>query len=134
VGIEKLQQESLRLGFTKSLLTSVHRSPLNGLKTTIQNNGIEYVHERSELLKNKKTENEMPYGGDNMENRFEEFVEETNQKLKELETMIRILQSELNSAKRETVKVNITNQDIKSSLGSTIKTVGDLVRKNGFKK
>ena len=59
---------------------------------------------------------------------------QTKNKLKELETMIRILQSELNSAKRETVKVNITNQDIKSSLGSTIKTVGDLVRKNGFKK
>jgi CRP-like cAMP-binding protein len=71
----------------------------------------------------------MTYGGDNIECRFEDFVEDTNQKIKELETMIRLLQDELNTAKRETTKVNITNQDIKNSLGSTIKTVSDIVGK-----
>ena len=37
----------------------------------------------------------------------------------------RILQNELSLTKKETTKINITNQDIKSSLGATIKTVGD---------
>jgi hypothetical protein len=69
-----------------------------------------------------------------METRFEEFVEQTNQKISELEAMIRSLQNELNTTKKETVKINVVNNDIKSSLGATIKTVGDIVRKNGDRK
>jgi hypothetical protein len=76
----------------------------------------------------------MSYKSENMETRFEEFVEQTNQKISELEAMIRSLQNELNTTKKETVKINVVNNDIKSSLGATIKTVGDIVRKNGYRK
>lgn len=76
----------------------------------------------------------MSYKSENMETRFEEFVEQTNQKISELEAIIRSLQNELNTTKKETVKINVVNNDIKSSLGATIKTVGDIVRKNGDRK
>jgi ferritin-like metal-binding protein YciE len=76
----------------------------------------------------------MSYKSENMETRFEEFVEQTNQKISDLEAMIRSLQNELNTTKKETVKINVVNNDIKSSLGATIKTVGDIVRKNGYRK
>jgi len=73
----------------------------------------------------------MPYGAESMESRFDDFVEETNKKIDELEAKIRSLQTEINKTK--TLKntnnaVNITNQDIKNSLGATIRSVGDIVK------
>lgn len=76
----------------------------------------------------------MSYGRENIETRFDEFVEETDQRIKELEAIIRSLQNELSAIKKETVKINVVNNDIKSSLGATIKTVGDIVKKNDYRK
>lgn len=76
----------------------------------------------------------MSYGRENIETRFEEFVEETDQRIKELEAIIRSLQNELSAIKKETVKINVVNNDIKSSLGATIKTVGDIVKRNDYRK
>jgi sugar-specific transcriptional regulator TrmB len=73
----------------------------------------------------------MSYGAESIESRFDDFVEETNKKIDELESRIRLLQMELD--KMKTVKninniVKITNQDIKNSLGATIRSVGDIVK------
>lgn len=106
----------------------------NGSKKTILSSGIKYVHAQSNSSKNKKAKINMPYERNDLEARFDDFVEETNQKIKELESVIRILQNELSLTQKETTKINITNQDIRSSLGATIKTVGDIVRKNGYRK
>lgn len=77
----------------------------------------------------------MPYGADSIENRFDDFVEETNKKIEELEAKVRYLESELTKNKIDSKSIiNITNQDIKSSLGATIKTVGDIVKRNNLKK
>ena len=77
----------------------------------------------------------MSYGSDSMENRFDDFVEETNKKIEELEAKVRYLESEITKNKIDSKSIiNITNQDIKSSLGATIKTVGDIVKKNNLKK
>lgn len=77
----------------------------------------------------------MSYGSDSMENRFDDFVEETNKKIEELEAKVRYLESELTKNKIDSKSIiNIVNQDIKSSLGATIKTVGDIVKRNNLKK
>ena len=77
----------------------------------------------------------MSYGSDSMENRFDDFVEETNKKIEELEAKVRYLECELTKNKIDSKSIiNIVNQDIKSSLGATIKTVGDIVKKNKLKK
>lgn len=79
-------------------------------------------------------ETDMPRNSENIESRFEEFVEQTNQKISELETMIRLLQNEVSMTKKETIKINAVNHGIKSSLGATIKTLGDIVKKNDYRK
>jgi hypothetical protein len=77
----------------------------------------------------------MPYGADSIENRFDDFVEETNKKIEELEAKVRYLESEITKNRIDSKSIiNITNQDIKSSLGATIKTVGDIVKRNNLKK
>lgn len=77
----------------------------------------------------------MSYGSDSIENRFDDFVEETNKKIEELEAKVRYLESELTKNKIDSKSIiNIVNQDIKSSLGATIKTVGDIVKGNNLKK
>lgn len=77
----------------------------------------------------------MSYGADSIENRFDDFVEETNKKIEELEAKVRYLESEITKNKIDGKSIiNITNQDIKSSLGATIKTVGDIVKRNNLKK
>ena len=73
----------------------------------------------------------MSYSAESIESRFDDFVEETNKKIDGLEAKIRSLQTEINKTK--TLKntnniINITNQDIKNSLGATIKSVGDIVK------
>lgn len=77
----------------------------------------------------------MPYGADSIENRFDDFVEETNKKIEELEAKVRYLESEINKNKIDKKSIiNITNQDIKSSLGNTIQTIGDIVKKKNLNK
>lgn len=77
----------------------------------------------------------MSYGADSIENRFDDFMEETNKKIEELEAKVRYLESEITKNKIDGKSIiNITNQDIKSSLGATIKTVGDIVKRNNLKK
>lgn len=77
----------------------------------------------------------MPYGADSIEDRFDDFVEETNKKIEELEAKVRYLESEISKNKIDSKSiVNIINEDIKSSLGATIKTVGDIVKRNNWKK
>ncbi len=71
----------------------------------------------------------MQYGAESIENRFEEFVAETNKKIEALEAQVRLLEKEIRGKETNKPIVNITNQDIKSSLGATIKTIGDIVKK-----
>ena len=76
----------------------------------------------------------MAYGSESLENQFNDFVEEVNKRIEELESIVRSLQSEVQTAKRDTRKVVSANLEIKNSLGSTIKTVGDIVKKANFGK
>lgn len=69
----------------------------------------------------------MSYNIQSFENRFDEFVESTNKKFEELESLIKLLKDELHLTKRETKRVVILNEEIKNSLGSKIKTVNDIV-------
>jgi sugar-specific transcriptional regulator TrmB len=73
----------------------------------------------------------MSYGAESIESRFDDFVEETNKKIDELESRMRLLQMELDkikTGKNTNNIVKITNQDIKNSLGATIRSVGDIVK------
>lgn len=70
----------------------------------------------------------MPYGADSMENRFDDFVEEINKKIEELEARIRSLQMELDKIKTVKNITTVINQEMKGSLGATIKSVGDIVK------
>ena len=70
----------------------------------------------------------MSYGGDSIENRFDDFVEETNKKVEELESRIRLLQMELDKIKTVKNITNVVNQEMRGSLGATIKSVGDIVK------
>jgi hypothetical protein len=68
------------------------------------------------------------YGSNGMENRFDDFVEETNKKIEELESRIRLLQTELEKIKTVKNITNVVNQEMRGSLGATIKSVGDIVK------
>ena len=70
----------------------------------------------------------MSYGGDSIENRFDDFVEETNKKVEELESRIRLLQMELDKIKTVKNVTTVVNQEMRGSLGATIKSVGDIVK------
>ena len=70
----------------------------------------------------------MSYGVDSIENRFDDFVEETNKKIEELESRIRLLQMELEKIKTVKNITNVVNQEMRGSLGATIKSVGDIVK------
>ena len=70
----------------------------------------------------------MSYGGDSIENRFDDFVEETNKKIEELEARIRLLQMELDKIKTVKNITAVVNQEMRGSLGATIKSVGDIVK------
>ena len=58
----------------------------------------------------------MPYGADSMENRFDDFVEEINKKIEELEARIRSLQMELDKIKTVKNITTVINQEMKGSL------------------
>ena len=68
------------------------------------------------------------YVSNGMENRFDYFVEETNKKIEELESRIRLLQTELEKIKTVKNITNVVNQEMRGSLGATIKSVGDIVK------
>ena len=70
----------------------------------------------------------MSYGVDSIENRFDDFVEETNKKIEELESRIRLLQMELEKIKTVKNITNVVNQEMRGSLGATIKSVRDIVK------
>ena len=70
----------------------------------------------------------MPYGTESIENRFDDFVEETNKKIEELEARIRSLQMELDKIKTVKNVTTVVNQEMRGSLGSTIKSVRDIVK------
>ena len=70
----------------------------------------------------------MPYGTESIENRFDDFVEETNKKIEELEARIRSLQMELDKIKTVKNVTNVVNQEMRGSLGATIKSVRDIVK------
>ena len=70
----------------------------------------------------------MPYGTESIENRFDDFVEETNKKIEELEARIRSLQMELDKIKTVKNITNVVNQEMRGSLGATIKSVRDIVK------
>lgn len=70
----------------------------------------------------------MSYNTGGIENRFDDFVEETNKKIEELEAKIRLLQVELDKAKTVKNVINVVNQEMRGSLGATIKSVGDIVK------
>ena len=69
----------------------------------------------------------MPYGTESIENRFDDFVEETNKKIEELEARIRSLQMELDKIKTVKNVTTVVNQEMRGSLGATIKSVRDIV-------
>jgi prefoldin subunit 5 len=70
----------------------------------------------------------MPYGTESIENRFDDFVEETNKKIEELEARIRSLQMELDKIKTVKNVTTVVNQEMRGSLGATIKSVRDIVK------
>ena len=71
----------------------------------------------------------MPNSQDSLEQRFDEFIEATNKKIEELGVMIVKLQTELQSAKAMKKDiVNISNLEVRGSLGATVKTIGDIVK------
>lgn len=70
----------------------------------------------------------MPYGTESIENRFDDFVEETNKKIEELEARIRSLQMELDKIKTVKNATTVINQEMRGSLGATIKSVRDIVK------
>ena len=70
----------------------------------------------------------MHYGTESIENRFDDFVEETNKKIEELEARIRSLQMELDKIKTVKNATTVINQEMRGSLGATIKSVRDIVK------
>lgn len=131
VHTEKRCRGNRKRDSTRLLPTSDHRLLLSGLRITIQTNGIRYLGVPRGSFKIKKTETNLPYNNEDLEQRFEEFVEETNKKINELELVIRYLKKEISIGKKETLNIVNVNEGLKNSFGSTIKTIGDIVnRKN----
>jgi prefoldin subunit 5 len=62
---------------------------------------------------------------------FEGFVEETNKKISRLEAEVKILIDQIKKLETETKVINVSNLQVKGSLGDTIKTVGDLSTRIG---
>jgi prefoldin subunit 5 len=62
---------------------------------------------------------------------FEDFVEETNKKISRLEAEVKILADQIKKLETETKVINVSNLQVKGSLGDTIKTVGDLSTRIG---
>ncbi len=62
---------------------------------------------------------------------FEDFVEETNKKISRLEAEVKTHIDQIKKLETETKDINVSNLQVKGSLGDTIKTVGDLSTRIG---
>ena len=62
---------------------------------------------------------------------FEEFNQEVDKKIGRLEQEIKALHELVKKLESETQVINVTNLQIKGSLGDTIKTVGDMAQNLG---
>ena len=62
---------------------------------------------------------------------FEEFNQEVDKKIGRLEQEIKALHELVKKLESETKVINVTNLQIKGSLGDTIKTVGDMAQNLG---
>ena len=62
---------------------------------------------------------------------FEEFNQEVDKKIGRLEQEIKELQEMVKKLVSETKFINVSNLQIKGSLGDTIKTVGDMAKNLG---
>jgi regulator of replication initiation timing len=62
---------------------------------------------------------------------FEEFNQEVDKKIGRLEQEIMALHELVKKLESETKVINVTNLQIKGSLGDTIKTVGDMAQNLG---
>jgi regulator of replication initiation timing len=62
---------------------------------------------------------------------FEEFNQEIDKKIGRLEQEIKVLHELLKKLESETKVINVSNLQIKGSLGDTMKTVGDMAKNLG---
>jgi len=62
---------------------------------------------------------------------FEEFNQEIDKKIGRLEQEIKVLNELVKKLESETKVINVSNLQIKGSLGDTIKTVGDMSKNLG---
>lgn len=62
---------------------------------------------------------------------FEDFVEEINKKISRLEAELKTIIDQIKKLETETKVINVSNHQVKGSLGDTIKTVGDLSTRIG---
>jgi hypothetical protein len=62
---------------------------------------------------------------------FEEFNQEIDKKIGRLEQEIKVLNELVKKLESETKVINVSNLQIKGSLGDTMKTVGDMAKNLG---
>ena len=62
---------------------------------------------------------------------FEEFNQEIDKKIGRLEQEIKVLHELVKKLESETKVINVSNLQIKGSLGDTMKTVGDMAKNLG---
>ena len=63
--------------------------------------------------------------------KLEDFIKETNKRIKQLVSDVQALKSEIEGLGRGVQQNQISNDQIKGTLGSTLKTVGDHSRRFG---
>jgi len=79
----------------------------------------------------KKETNKMSSEKDYISEVFEEFNQEIDKKIGRLEQEIKVLNELVKKLESETKVINVSNLQIKGSLGDTIKTVGDMSKNLG---
>jgi len=62
---------------------------------------------------------------------FEDFNQEIDKKIGRLEQEIKVLHELVKKLESETKVINVSNLQIKGSLGDTMKTVGDMAKNLG---
>jgi FtsZ-binding cell division protein ZapB len=63
--------------------------------------------------------------------KLEDFIKETNKRIKQLVSDVQALKSEIDGLSRGVQQNQISNDQIKGTLGSTLKTIGDHSRRFG---
>jgi septal ring factor EnvC (AmiA/AmiB activator) len=126
VPTEKQVWVNLRLNSIKLLLTNGHRLPFSGLRTITLKSGVKYVskHYRGWTRKRMGTNN-METEYDEILERLEGFIKETEKRFKELVSEIKSLKLEIEGLSRGVQQNRVANDQIKGTLGSTLKTLGD---------